>query len=127
MKRLLSLAVLGMALLAGPVRADGCGCCGPGGFNLNLNLGCKWGGCWKCGVLAPWYNYWPLEAHFQTPAHPQYPFWPLPQTMPNGAPVAAPLLSTNPPPVPPGAPMVYSAQGGYPNMQAAPAGYYPGH
>lgn len=32
--------------------------------------------------LGPWYNYWPLEAHFQVPAMPEYPYWGAPQTMP---------------------------------------------
>jgi len=26
--------------------------------------------------LGPWYQYWPLEAHFQTPAPPAWPYWP---------------------------------------------------
>ena len=33
------------------------------------------------GVLGPWYLYWPYEAHFFTPAHPQFPYWPSPQTL----------------------------------------------
>lgn len=32
--------------------------------------------------LGPWYNYWPLEAHFQVPAMPEYPFFSAPQTVP---------------------------------------------
>lgn len=32
--------------------------------------------------LGPWYNYWPLEAHFQIPAMPEYPFFSAPQTLP---------------------------------------------
>src|SRR5262245_848400 len=32
--------------------------------------------------LGPWYNYWPLEAHFQVPAMPEYPYWSAPQTVP---------------------------------------------
>ncbi|MFO0877030.1 MAG: hypothetical protein U0840_06620 [Gemmataceae bacterium] len=32
--------------------------------------------------LGPWYNYWPLEAHFQVPAMPEYPYFSAPQTMP---------------------------------------------
>jgi hypothetical protein len=39
-------------------------------------------------MLGPWYNYWPMEAHFQVPALPQYPYWPGVMTLPNGAPVA---------------------------------------
>jgi hypothetical protein len=32
--------------------------------------------------LGPWYLYWPYEAHFQTPAMPEYPYWGAPQTLP---------------------------------------------
>ena len=45
----------------------GCGNCG----------GC--GSCGGCGgANGPWYTYWPLEAHFQTPAPTGYPYWPSP-------------------------------------------------
>ena len=88
MKRLLGLAVLGLALCAVPVRANGFG--GPGYFDFGANVYGQWGhgappwagSCPPGGggfgggaagptVLGPWYNYWPLEAHFQVPAHPQ--------------------------------------------------------
>ena len=111
MKRLLGLAVLALALLAAPVWADGFG---PGYFNLGANVNSAWGPGYppgggkptvKPGVYGPWYNYWPLEAHFQVPAHPQYPYWPSPQTLPNGAPVAAPATINYPPvAAPPAAP-----------------------
>lgn len=29
-------------------------------------------------MAGPWYSYWPLEAHFQTPAPTGYPYWPSP-------------------------------------------------
>jgi hypothetical protein len=137
MKRLLGLAVLALPLAAAPANAQGCW--GPGYFNAGANLKAMWGrgappGGGKPqvnpGVYGPWYNYWPLEAHFQAPAWPQYPYWPSPQTLPNGAPVAAPMTVTYPgapaapPPYPPPA---YNpgatayGYGGYP----PPAGYYP--
>jgi hypothetical protein len=44
--------------------------------------GCPCGGCSQCygggGTLGPWYNYWPMDAHFQTPALPEYPYYPAP-------------------------------------------------
>jgi hypothetical protein len=86
MKRLFGLAVLGLALMAVPVHAEGC--CGPGYVNFGIKFYWHWGSC--KAVVGPWYNYWPLEAHFQVPAHPQYPFWPAPMTLPNGAPAAVP-------------------------------------
>jgi hypothetical protein len=52
----------------------GCGC-GPCGDNCGCSNG---GGCGPfCG---PWYQYFPMEAHFQTPAPTGYPFWPSPMT-----------------------------------------------
>jgi hypothetical protein len=59
-----------------------------------------------CGALCgPWYNYWPLEAHFQLPALPHYPYYPPPQVAGKPGPDAPPA----PPPVPgavPAAPAV---------------------
>jgi hypothetical protein len=45
----------------------GMGTCGP--------AGCGGPGCGGCNV-GPWYTYWPNEAHFNTPAHPEFPYWP---------------------------------------------------
>jgi hypothetical protein len=46
------------------------------------------------GVLGPWYLYYPYEAHFITPAHPQFPFWGSPQVLPGGqADVAPPMYA----------------------------------
>lgn len=74
MKRLLVLALL--ALLAG--RADA--------QLLKIMSGDSGKKRHKSGneppPLGPWYNYWPLEAHFQVPAMPEYPYWGAPQTMP---------------------------------------------
>jgi hypothetical protein len=36
-------------------------------------------------ALAPWYTYWPYEAHFQTMTPPgQYPYWPGQSFVPDG-------------------------------------------
>jgi len=67
----------GGLLIKGPPCCSGCslGCggCGPCG-------GC--GGCGRgsCGPAAPWYAYWPQDAHFQTPAPTGYPYWPSPMS-----------------------------------------------
>jgi hypothetical protein len=44
----------------------GHGCCGSGGIQL-----------------APWYLYWPMEAHFQVAAPTGYPYWPAAMTPPS--------------------------------------------
>jgi hypothetical protein len=110
MKRFIVLAVLGLALASAPVLAHGYGGgklsvgvggnvwwnwspCGPGG-------GGGGGGGAGGGGLGPWYQYWPYEAHFMTPALPQYPYWGSPQTLPGGSPFATPGMfqpSTPPP------------------------------
>ena len=36
------------------------------------------------GAGAPWYLYWPMNAHFQMPAPTGYPYWPAPQTIQPG-------------------------------------------
>jgi hypothetical protein len=86
MKRLIIAAVLGLALAAGSASASGFG---GGGFCGNVGVNASWGPAQKgCpGVLGPWYLYWPYEAHFTMPAHPQFPYWPSAQTLPGGAPV----------------------------------------
>ena len=46
-----------------------------------------------------WYLYWPMPAHFQTPAPMTYPFWPAPQTPPGvGAPLRPVGYFSAPPP-----------------------------
>jgi hypothetical protein len=61
----------GGLLLKGPPQCGGCGigCCS--------NCG-PCGGCGGCGggCAAPWYTYWPQDAHFQSPAPTGYPYWP---------------------------------------------------
>ena len=55
-----------------------CGCSAPSCCGGGYGSGAGFGG-------APWYSYWPLEAHFQVPAPTGYPFWPSPMSpMMNG-------------------------------------------
>lgn len=77
----------------------GCGC-GPCGDNCGC---CNGGGCGPfCG---PWYQYFPYESHFQTPAPTGYPFWPGPMgqfaypNMGRPAPAAAPVAPASYQPV----------------------------
>jgi hypothetical protein len=94
--------------------------------------------------LGPWYNYWPLEAHYQTPALPYYPYWPAPQALvPGGtastypapgcptampaAPVPAPAAAAASPAAAPRQgnfrPAVYEQYGYCPYPQAGPWWY----
>jgi hypothetical protein len=93
MNRRLALAALTLAFAALPARAGGFGFCLDthlaGSFNFSCTSSCcgPCGPCGPCGSgcvapLAPWYLYWPMDAHFQTPAPMTYPFWPAPQTPP---------------------------------------------
>jgi hypothetical protein len=100
MKRILALAVLGLALIAGSASANGVP---PGNIALNGRAGVGWGppggyggygGGYGYGQvqpyqLGPWYQYWPYEAHFQYPALPQYPYWGA-QGLPGGLPYIQP-------------------------------------
>jgi hypothetical protein len=104
MTRVMGLTVLGLALLGSAARANGLGLNG-GQFSANAGVntgltfgygfapGCGYGGGGGGGVqpyqLGPWYQYWPYEAHFQTPAMPMYPYWGA-MTLPNGSPVINP-------------------------------------
>jgi hypothetical protein len=92
MKKLYVAALLALPLLAAPAQASGCGGCGGGcGFGFRVEFGfmfrvspcCNSGCCGGGGgqQLGPWYNYWPLEAHFITPAPTGYPYWPQPQAL----------------------------------------------
>lgn len=106
MSRKLLATLMGLLVWAGSAAANGPLGWGiaPGYANANSGLAAKWGygpanqpGCppggggggapQPCpGVLGPWYLYWPYEAHFITPAHPQYPYWPSAQTLHGGSP-----------------------------------------
>lgn len=98
MKRFAIATVLALALCAfsqNQASANGGFGLGNFGFDLTGGISFRWlqnivgGGGGGGGMqqvpaqLGPWYSYWPYEAHFQTPALPQYPYWPT-QTMPNG-------------------------------------------
>jgi hypothetical protein len=104
MKKLVFAALLMLPLFAVSAHAQ---CCGGGQFRLNVGVnvnwcyspagccpgtGCGFGGAGPAGVsqLGPWYEYWPMEAHFQTPAPTGYPYWPAPLTLPPNAGVGAP-------------------------------------
>lgn len=68
MKQLFGLTLLALILAALPAQAQLIKIT-RGGGNGQMPVG-------------PWYLYWPLEAHFQTPASQQYPYWPAPMTLP---------------------------------------------
>jgi hypothetical protein len=95
MKRAFAAALVAVPLLALPARAHifqvlnsgCCGGCGPVNINAGLDFHCKVcaPGNFYGAPLGPWYNYWPLEAHFQTPAMPCYPYWPSPMALPGAA------------------------------------------
>lgn len=54
-----------------------CGTCNPFPWRLDTGLRFNFQLVPAGGTqLGPWYNYWPMEAHFQTPAPPAYPYWP---------------------------------------------------
>jgi hypothetical protein len=84
MRNLLRALLLALPLLAVPARADAHGetaCSIASCLSHKLFWPCccdGCGGCGGCGMGCPWYTYWPYGAHFQTPAHPEYPFWPAP-------------------------------------------------
>jgi hypothetical protein len=77
--------------------------------------------------LGPWYSYWPMEAHFQTPALPNYPYWPAPQAIfPGGSAtsIPAPLPPHAVPTAAPAATAPVPANGALP-VYFRPVGYYP--
>ena len=103
MNRRFALAFLALACTALPARADGFG------FNVGVGVSFRancWNGCGPCGPgcgpgcapLAPWYLYWPMDAHFQTPAPMSYPFWPAPMSPPGAAPTLQPACYYPAPP-----------------------------
>jgi hypothetical protein len=102
MKKILAALILSLALPAAACRAGDGHCCSFGtagtisyGFKIKVCAsGClRWNPC-GCGGPsccdhgggygggfgggAPWYSYWPLEAHFQVPAPTGFPYWPSP-------------------------------------------------
>ena len=107
MKKILAALIVSVALPAAACHAND-NCCSFGfggtlsyGFRIKVcgclhwsPCGCGGSSCCGCGNGgggyggAPWYTYWPLEAHFQVPAPTGYPFWPSPMA-PMMAPPAA--------------------------------------
>jgi hypothetical protein len=117
MKKLLGAALVAL-FCAGPAGANWCICGSslPGKVEVGWSFHIKacQGSC-AGGVLGPWYDYWPLEAHFQVPAPCAYPYWPPGQALPNGQTAAIPPpagpsphapapMMTVPPPGPVGLP-----------------------
>jgi hypothetical protein len=91
MKKIYLAAALLLPLLATEARADGWffPVHGQAGVNFHWNISC--GSCTNGGCqLGPWYHYWPLEAHFVTPAPTGYPYWPQPQALPPANPMLPP-------------------------------------
>lgn len=102
MNRRLAIAIVALLVAALPARAGKCGInfdfrfsgslvawwdCN--GLHFGCNSAC--GPCGSCGPSGPypWYTYWPMEAHFQTPTPITYPYWPQVQT-PQAAPPVNP-------------------------------------
>lgn len=149
MRTTMALAIAGLGLMASLANANGFP--RSGGFGINNTTTAYWGarpngggGGGGGGVaphqLGPWYLYWPHEAHFQTPALPQYPYWPTGQSLPPNMPLmGAPTMATLPVPVPgnghghgmSGFPMTYGhgnghgfGHGGFgPGLYPAPSTY----
>jgi hypothetical protein len=96
MKRIYLAALLALPLLALPARADTCANIGGCLVPFRIDWGCHFhaygpaDGLGQFGQLGPWYLYWPMEAHFQTPAPTGYPFWPAPMTLPPNAGMGGP-------------------------------------
>jgi len=129
MKKLFGAALLTLPLLAGTASAgcfSACFCCSPykidAGANFHFKLTQSGG-----PQLGPWYQYWPMEAHFQTPALCNYPYWPPPQMLPDqakalGAPAPDPAMMGAPAPMPTptaGNPAAFDTSG------VQPTGYSP--
>jgi hypothetical protein len=82
MKKLLAAAVLALSLSASPAGAAGWP---PFKVEVSGNFHCRiYNPQCNPAQLGPWYQYWPLEAHFQAPAKVAYPYWPSQQTLPTG-------------------------------------------
>lgn len=109
MKKFLLAALLALPLTAlaqAPASAGDCCCCSSPTICCNFGFKFKCWGCCSCccddcckpccgspcggcgGCCAPWYSYWPYDAHFQTPAPTGYPYWPAGQ---------APMMYGSPP------------------------------
>jgi hypothetical protein len=90
MKKFLLAALLALTFVAASAREASAGVCGSGWFCLccpssgggghcgsgHCGGGHCGGGGHGCGQLGPWYSYWPMAAHFQTPSPLAFPYWP---------------------------------------------------
>ena len=83
MKKRYLAALLALPLFAVAAQADGC-CWFPSRIEAGVNFHFKVAGPgdYQVGQLGPWYLYWPMEAHFQTPAPTGYPYYPSSMTLP---------------------------------------------
>jgi len=121
MKKLLGAGLLAL-FCAAPAKA---GCWPPfkvecgGNFYIRCYSGTACG-----GVLGPWYNYWPLEAHFITPAPTGYPYWPQPQALPPNPVLPPPQPNPKPGAAPDVKPASYSPY--YPPVYYGQPGIYYG-
>jgi hypothetical protein len=107
MKKILAALIVSLAIPLATCHAHGdgisIGTCGTISYGFRIKVsGClRWspGGCSSCSSCcgsgngcgygaAPWYSYWPLEAHFQVPAPTGYPYWPSPMGSMMNAPAA---------------------------------------
>ena len=101
MKKILAALALALTVGAAPCLAqcgNGLSCGGSCSKTCTFSFGFKWHAFLKCGdcgsgcgyggggSMGPWYSYWPLEAHFQTPAPTGFPYWPAPMTYHAAAP-----------------------------------------
>ena len=82
MKRIIWTAVVALVAVV-PVKAAGF-LNPPCKIECGANVYCRISSPYSiCGAnCGPWYLYWPLDAHFQTPGNPCYPFWPQPMGLP---------------------------------------------
>ena len=99
MKRSFGLTLLALALAVVPAQAQ---------FKITCGNSNKM-------PVGPWYLYYPLEAYFQVPASPQYPYWPAPMSLPVNPPGGQAAGGYNP----------YGATGGTAMPTAGTNGYNP--
>jgi hypothetical protein len=104
MKKLFAIALLALSLGATVARANNTICISMPSCAYRVEAGCNFHFRIlplepNASQLGPWYLYWPMEAHFVTPAPIGYPYWPNPMTLPSMA-LGGPGSPATPP-VPP--------------------------
>ena len=82
MKKAYLAALLALPMFAVAAQADGCWFPQRIDARIDFHFKVTGPGDYQVGQLGPWYLYWPLEAHFQTPAPTGYPYWPSPMGLP---------------------------------------------